>query len=483
MSLPRLCFLLLPCLASAANPLVAHAGMADPHVHFFNGSIYMYSTHDTMVNGSGCECCGLWWIWQTDDLVKWKQVGMMHEFPWTKPGLGHHWATDAAERNGMYYWYISVGGANIAVATAPTPVGPWSDPLGKFMLNNSLGSRLKPPTNIRDPGVLHDTDGKYYIVFGACSGPVQPNDTCYYAAELNNDMVSTKKPQHLSVRGCLGPYGYGKADDKPFLHKRNGIYYLSWGGFYATASAVYGPYEYQGTTIHISHIAPDFRVGNLTQEPWWKREIHADRHSSYFELHGQWYFFANDRSHSDGLPTRSEGAFRQTIAAYVHYYDNGTIAPIAIDGKGIGSHDVGSESLLPAENYFKIKTGVKKEGASGFQVVGLASGSELYFQRVHNLVAVSKVAMHASNGGACDGRIDLHSGDAKGLVIASCRIAPTGAWDKHIDHACTLLAPLPQDAIDLVLTFEGCGSEEFARLDHIAFVLDERLPDQAVTVV
>ena len=34
---------LAPLLAAATNPLVPHTGMADPHVHVFNGTLYMYT--------------------------------------------------------------------------------------------------------------------------------------------------------------------------------------------------------------------------------------------------------------------------------------------------------------------------------------------------------------------------------------------------------------------------------------------------------
>jgi hypothetical protein len=91
--------------------------------------------------------------------------------------------------------------------------------------------------------VLTDDDGRYYIVFGSCSGAVQPDDCCYYAAELGDDMTSTKPPVHLSVHGALGPYGPGKCDDKPFMHKHKSTYYLSWGGFYATAASPYGAHD------------------------------------------------------------------------------------------------------------------------------------------------------------------------------------------------------------------------------------------------
>jgi hypothetical protein len=40
-------------------------------------------------------------------------------------------------------------------------------------------------------------------------------------------MSSLAEPlRHVNVTGAFGPCGDGKTDDKPFLHKRNGVYYL-----------------------------------------------------------------------------------------------------------------------------------------------------------------------------------------------------------------------------------------------------------------
>lgn len=129
---------------------------------------------------------GPWWVWYSKDLVDWEMRSQLSSFPWEPAGLQHEqWATDAAERNGTYYWYLSLGGDNVGVAVGSSPLGPWTDPLGRALLPESLGKSLDPPTCIRDPGVLQDDDGQYYIVFGACSGPTQPTDSCYYAAELH----------------------------------------------------------------------------------------------------------------------------------------------------------------------------------------------------------------------------------------------------------------------------------------------------------
>jgi len=48
---------------------------------------------------------------------------------------------------------------------------------------------------------------------------------------------------------------------------------------------------------------------------------------SYVELYNQWYFYSNDYSHQDA----TRGGFRNSIAAFVHYNDDGTIAPVTIN--------------------------------------------------------------------------------------------------------------------------------------------------------
>ena len=109
----------------------------------------------------------------------------------------------------------------------------------------------------------------------------------YYMAKLNPDMVTlAEKPRAVHVIDAFGPFGAGKLDDKPFLHKRNGTYYLSWGCFYGTSkSSPYGPFTYRGSAIYDQYLAASFRRG----------DSQVDRHGSFFELHGQWYFASNDR--------------------------------------------------------------------------------------------------------------------------------------------------------------------------------------------
>lgn len=178
---------------------------------------------------------------------------------------------------------------------------------------------------------------------------------------------------------ALGPYG-NKTDDKPFVHKYNGIYYLSWGCFYGMASSVYGPYTYQGVVIEPALLAPDFRIGNETSEPWYGREDYQDRHGSFFEAHGQWYYTCNDRSHSTDIG--NEAYFRDTVIGYLHYNSNGTMAPVAINATGVGTYR--ASEVIQAENYFKLSRGVKRELKQAPNQFGveLSKATELVYPQV-----------------------------------------------------------------------------------------------------
>ena len=416
-------------------------------------------------------------VYQSDDLVNWRNVSDLPDFGWETSAQHDgksRWATDAAEKDGQYYWYVSVDGNTVSVVTGPTPAGPWRDPLGYSMLNETLGKSLDPPTSIRDPGTLKDDDGSHYLVYGACSGPSQPDDCCYYASKLNDDMVSGAAPVHLSVKNATGNYGPGKCDDKPFLHKRRGTYYLSWGAFYATATSVYGPYEYRGSVIDPAALSADFRMPNVSKPESFAGADYRDRHGSFAEIHGQWYFFTNDRSHSDAphwSPPAWAGGFRDTVAGYVYYNEDGTIAPVAIDAKGVAAHDVAADGPLPAAEFFKLAGpgGVVAGGsdAANAFVVALHAASRLTFSGLTNVATPSQLrAPSLRVAGACVATLTFTVASS-GESLASCRV-DVKIRDSFKDVPCALNDVYVPEvaALDLaVATDEDCD----LLLDTITF--------------
>jgi hypothetical protein len=260
--------------------------MADPHVHVWDSktsgdvqTVYMYATHDWHASAKGKLSFRMdnWWVWSSKDLVTWT----MRDILWPTDTYTHKnrtdcWATDAAHVNGKYFFYLSVGGSTVGVVSSSSPIGPWTDPLHKALIPSDMPG-LPGDQGSRDPGILQDDDGSNYLIFGTFQ---------YYMAKLNEDMITlAEKPRPVHVTDAFGPFGAGKLDDKAFLHKYNGTYYLSWGCFYGTSSSPYGPFLYRGSAIYTLYLDPSF------QRP----DSQIDRHGSFFKLHGQWYFASNDR--------------------------------------------------------------------------------------------------------------------------------------------------------------------------------------------
>ena len=93
-------------------------------------------------------------------------------------------------------------------------------------------------------------------------------------ARLVDDMFSlAETPRKITIHNPEGPYGAGKTDDKAYLHKRGGIYYLSWGCFYGMSNQVYGPYDCRGSIIQEQNVDPAHRYKDQV--------ITYDRHGSF----------------------------------------------------------------------------------------------------------------------------------------------------------------------------------------------------------
>lgn len=137
------------------------------------------------------------------------------------------WATDAAQKDGSTYFYVSVGPTQIGVLKGASATGPFVDPRGTPLIPEGL-----VPTKSRDPAVF--TDGtSSYLIWGTFS---------YFVAKLSPNMSSlAEAPRAVIIRNQQ------HRDDKPrgiqsrrpnlrvhrsgrrFVHVNNGTYYLSWG--------------------------------------------------------------------------------------------------------------------------------------------------------------------------------------------------------------------------------------------------------------
>ena len=201
---------------------------ADPHIAVFGDTFYLYPTTD----GTEGWRATSFQAWSSRDLVNWKNEGVILDLPrdltWATI---HAWAPAIATKGGKYYYYYSAQ-QNVGVAVADRPQGPFKDPLGRPL----VAKADFPGMQAIDPMVFVDDDGSAYLYWG--------QGRCK-AVKLNDDMISFNP---ADVRD-LTPPGYNEG---PFVHKRNGTYYLTWSEFdtrdprysvaYATGDSPLGPF-------------------------------------------------------------------------------------------------------------------------------------------------------------------------------------------------------------------------------------------------
>ncbi len=361
--------------SGAQNPIVPNKGLNDPHIHIFNDTAYVYASHDTSIANTKFIMED-WWVWSSPDLVNWTKRSVLHpKDTYIGKEYSRCWATDAAYRDGNYYWYFSEGNAQTGVVKGLSPVGPWEDVLGQPLLASDL-----TPTHEYDMAVFED-HGSHYIIFGVWD---------YYIAKLNEDMISlAETPKKISITNPRGPYNLdGKntkkpTDDKPFVHKYKGKYYLSWGCFYAMSDHLYGPYIYKDTIIKKESFAAGYG------SPTWPNGPLQGRHGSFFEWHDQWYYVYCDISQTGNR------YFRDSFISYVHYKANGEIATLRVDGIGVGNYSA-KQSKIEAEDFFSKKNLEKIEFGNNFVMKTVASKSFLNYPNVKDLEGRSKLQLNVA---------------------------------------------------------------------------------------
>jgi hypothetical protein len=396
-----LIYLFLQSIGFSQNPIIpVHEGITDPHIRVYDGIAYMTACHDWSMDNEWFHI-DHWVMYSSADLVHWKlECTLQPEETYIGKPYEQCWATDFIKRDGRFYWYFSEHNHGVGVMVADSPGGPWTDPLGKPLLKEGL-----VPTDPYDPGIV-EYDGDYYIVFGVWD---------FYIARLNEDMVSlAEKPKKITINNPRGPYNQdgtneeNPTDDKPFIHRYKGKFYLSWGCFYAMSDDLYGPYDYVDAIMNDSSFAEGYK------EPTWPHGYKQGRHGSFFGMHNQWYFAYDDMSQTGNR------FFRSSFISYVHYKENGEIAPIRVDGTGVGQYDANKRSI-EAEDYFAASQIHKTEnGKGGFEVSNIDPGDFLTFPNIHGLEKKSKLAIKAIVNRNVT--VDIHHDSPEGEVLVSYKL-------------------------------------------------------------
>ena len=295
---------------SKGNPVITYKYTADPAGLVYNNRLYIFAGHDQCPPRKYRYEMHEWLVFSTDDMVNWTEHPVplrVSDFNWAKDDA---WASQVIERNGKFYWYVTVShdsihGKSIGVAVADKPEGPYHDAKGSAIITNDLTTEYtKISWEDIDPTVFIDDDGQAYLFWG--------NTQCYYI-KLAENMIDT-------IGGIVPVQGLPKYTEAPWIHKYNNKYYLSYASefpektVYAMSNNITGPWEYKGI---INEIA-----GNSNTN-----------HQAILNFKGNWYFIY----HNGGINTEG-GSFRRSVCIdRLYYNEDGTIKRIVMTSEGVES--------------------------------------------------------------------------------------------------------------------------------------------------
>ena len=293
------------------NPIISHIYTADPSPIVHDGTVYLYTGHDTASVDATNYKMPDWHVFSSKDMVTWKDHGALlspKTFSWA---TGDAYAAQCVESNGKFYWFVSTfhksdsiskGGAAIGVAVSDSPIGPFKDAIGKALIINEMTLDNKHAWDDIDPTVFIDDDGQPYLYWG--------NGSCKFV-KLKKNMIETDGP--ITV---INPKNFIEG---PWAYKRNGLYYLVYASSgtkpemieYCTATSPIGPWNYQG--IIQENVPNSFTT-----------------HPGIIDFKGKSYFFY----HNGSLP--KGGSYRRSICVdYMYYNADGTIKKIVQTTTGV----------------------------------------------------------------------------------------------------------------------------------------------------
>lgn len=435
---------LTACLAFAAGslsaqnmPIIQTKFTADPAPMVYNDTVFLYTTHDEDT-ANGFEMYD-WLLYTSTDMVNWTDHGVVastKDFAWRSRDNGA-WALHVVARNGKFYMYCPLHGHGIGVLEAPTPYGPFKDPIGKPLVWD------KTNWYDIDPAVWIDDDGQAYMYWG--------NPYTYYA-RLNDDMVSLKD----SVVRL--PYHIENYQEGPWFYKRNGHYYLAYASTccpeaigYAMSDSPTGPWESKGYIM---------RPTNRSR----------GNHPGIIDYKGHSYVFGlnYDVMH---LTTQEHHERRSVSVSEITYNADGTIQeiPYWLDQQPL-------KQLEPLNPYrrteaetmnwgYGLKTEKKADGR-GLVVTNIDNGEYIKLRGV-DFGRKGAKRFTASVAGKSGGTIVLRLDDEHGPVIGRLEMKGTGTSDTFMEMSCKVKNA--KGVHDLYLCFEKHTDSDTMKFDYWLF--------------
>ncbi len=288
------------------NPVMVQRFGADPYAMVYNGRVYIYMTLDDPERDDHGEIQENTYskidkisVISSEDLVNWTDHGTVYaagdkgQAKWGK----NSWAPAAAWKNidgkDRFFLYFANSGNGIAVLTADSPVGPFTDPIGGPLISRDTPTCAEV-TWLFDPAVLMDDDGESYIYFG---GGVPSDDK---ASDPGTARVARLGKDMISLDGDPKPIEHvDYLFEDSGINKINGKYYYSYCSNFSMTPDAEDKLGFQNgeivTMVSDDPMGPFEPASPVLKNPEHFFGVGGNNHHCMFEFEGKYYIAYHSR--------------------------------------------------------------------------------------------------------------------------------------------------------------------------------------------
>lgn len=447
----------LAASALADNPISNYHYLADPAAAASDSVFYILTDTDDECPSSGDNDYTIraLYLLSSKDMKNWTDHGMVLQHDREVGYIKNIWAPGIAVHDGVFYLIYPNGASGVGIVASKDVAGPYTDPVGKLLVGGGGVTGCDGISWCFDPAIFIDDDGKSYMTFGGGSGGSRSygnNFDLFEFSKLSHEKVE------LNVGSKTALQGANRSFEASYLHKRNGIYYLSYNDqsqniSYATSKNIKGPYSYQGTVI---------------ENPSKINGKGGNNHHGFAKFKDKWYAVYHDRRLV--MDPEHPAAGGRTSGLTTGNHRSTSIDELTWNGDKMNVvkfTDAGPAQIDDFDPYqtYKALTSSKQKNVrsrtdytKGQPVVHvltpLASKeswirvSGVNFGKGAEKFVVTAASVESGN------KIEIHTGSASGTLAGTCELPKTGGWKSYEQVECDV-KDLSNMVDQLFLVFKG----------------------------
>jgi arabinoxylan arabinofuranohydrolase len=475
-----------------SNPLIDHHLGADPFALTYNGRVYLYMSSDSYeYNSDGTIRDNQYTnlkrvnVISSSDMVNWTDHGSVpvagangaNGGKGIAKWAGGSWAPAAAVKkiNGKdkFFLYFANGGGGIGVLIADSPIGPWSDPLGKALVTTNHPG-MAGVVWLFDPAVFVDSDGTGYLY---CGGGIPGGNNPTYQQKAN-----PKTARVLKLGSDMTSIvGSAVTIDAPFMfedsgmHKYNNTYYYSYSINFTDSHPANVPPGEIGYMTSKSPMGPFTYAGHFLKNPGAFFGDGGNNHHTVFNFNNQWYVTYHAQTVSKALNGAGKG-YRSPHINKLEYNADGTIKEVAANYQGIAQ-------LANLDPYSRVEA--ETIGWNGRILIEdcSAAGGPVYNQDVTSIhngdwIAVGNAdfgtdgakTFKANVSSKAGGKIEVRLDSVTGTLVGTLNVPNTGGeqnW-KEVETSISNATGVHK----VFFVFTGSGSGNLFNFDYWQFSKD-----------